>query len=205
MRLDVSSIERSAIPVDLPAGIGLGLQLLQNTLPEAIARPAHEAVIAGLPGAVARRHVAPRRARLFSPENAIENTPVVNEGVTTARIGRQQWLQLPPLLLGQVGSAHRRIDSSDADLFSQTDPSYSLKKLQNLGLVRAERRGKETLYSTTDRGHDLCGRYRDLRERFLVLEIGNTGVHGHDLSAIAQFLRVLSGMYDQAARAATTM
>ncbi len=83
--------------------------------------------------------------------------------------------------------------------------SYSLKKLQNLGLVRAERRGKETLYSTTDRGHALCGRYRDMRERLLVLEIGNTGVHGHDLSAIAQFLRVLSGMYDQAARAATTM
>jgi len=34
VRLDMSSIERSAIPVDLPGGIGLGLQLPQNALPE---------------------------------------------------------------------------------------------------------------------------------------------------------------------------
>jgi predicted MarR family transcription regulator len=83
--------------------------------------------------------------------------------------------------------------------------NYSLKKLQSLGLVKTERRGKEVLYSTNDAGQALCRRYFDIREQVLVSGLQGDGTESYELSELARFLRVLSGLYDQAARAATSM
>ena len=83
--------------------------------------------------------------------------------------------------------------------------NYSLKKLQNLGLVKTEKRGKEVLYSTNEEGQSLCRRYHEIREQMLVSGLTGSGTEGFELSELARFLRVLSGLYEQAARAATSL
>lgn len=83
--------------------------------------------------------------------------------------------------------------------------NYSLKKLQALGLVKTEKRGKEVLYSTNEAGQALCQRYHEIREQVLVSGLSGGGAEGFELSELARLLRVLSGLYDQAARAATSL
>lgn len=83
--------------------------------------------------------------------------------------------------------------------------NYSLKKLQTLGLVKTERRGKEVLYSTNEKGQQVCRRYFEIREQVLVSGLTGDGTESFELNELARFLRVLSGLYDQAARAATSM
>ena len=83
--------------------------------------------------------------------------------------------------------------------------NYSLKKLHTLGLVKTERRGKEVLYSTNEAGQALCKRYFEIRERVLVSGLTGDGTESFELSELARFLRILSGLYDQAARSATSM
>jgi predicted MarR family transcription regulator len=83
--------------------------------------------------------------------------------------------------------------------------NYSLKKLQTLGLVQTEKRGKEVLYSTNEAGQALCKRYFEIREQVLVSGLTGDGTESFELSELARFLRVLSGLYDQAARAAASL
>lgn len=83
--------------------------------------------------------------------------------------------------------------------------NYSLKKLSSLGLVQTERRGKEVLYSTNEEGQALCKQYYDIREQVLVSGLTGDGTESFELAELARFLRILSGLYDQAARSATTM
>jgi predicted MarR family transcription regulator len=83
--------------------------------------------------------------------------------------------------------------------------NYSLKKLVGRGLVKTDRRGKEVLYSTNAAGQALCKKYFEVRERVLVANLTGTGTEKFELSELARFLRMLSGLYDQAARAATAL
>ena len=83
--------------------------------------------------------------------------------------------------------------------------NYSLKKLQALSLVKTEKRGKEILYSTNEAGRDVCQRYSEIREQVLVSSLTTDGTESFELSELARFLRVLSGLYEQAARAATSL
>lgn len=83
--------------------------------------------------------------------------------------------------------------------------NYSLKKLQALDLVQTEKRGKEVLYSTNEAGQALCKRYFEIREQVLVSNLTANSAEAFELAELARFLRVLSGMYDQAARAATSL
>lgn len=82
---------------------------------------------------------------------------------------------------------------------------YSLKKLHALGLVKTRRHRKEVLYSTTDAGRALCERYREIREEALVSALGKDDGESVALARLARFLRVISGLYDQAARSAASM
>ncbi len=83
--------------------------------------------------------------------------------------------------------------------------NYSLKKLQTLGLVKTEKRGKEVLYSTNEEGQAVCQRYYEIREEVLVSALSGDGTESSELSELARFLRRLSGLYDQAARSATSL
>ena len=84
--------------------------------------------------------------------------------------------------------------------------NYALKKLVRHSLVQSRRRGKEVAYSVTEAGTALCGRYREVRETCLVSALSALGsVENAEIGAAANVLRALSGLYDQAARAATSL
>ncbi|MCK4509059.1 MAG: winged helix DNA-binding protein [Desulfuromonadales bacterium] len=82
--------------------------------------------------------------------------------------------------------------------------SYSLKKLVTAGLVQNEKKGKEVLFSTTTDGEALCDRYKDVRDSCLVSSFSDSTEEKEHLADIAKFLRNLSGLYDQAARGASS-
>lgn len=90
--------------------------------------------------------------------------------------------------------------------------SYALRKLAGLGLVRSEKVGKEAFWSTTKSGRDTVERYRKVRDRCLLGGAADgLGAPADPASAranlteLAGTLRALSGLYDQAARAAASL
>ncbi len=83
--------------------------------------------------------------------------------------------------------------------------AYALKKLEKTGLVTSNRKGKEKFAQVTDEGRALCERYREVREQCLLASVETLNVDARDISRLAGLLRALSGLYDQAARAATSL
>jgi predicted MarR family transcription regulator len=83
--------------------------------------------------------------------------------------------------------------------------SYAVKKLARLKLVGSRKQGKEKLIFATEAGAAACRRYHEFREALLVRSVGAMGVDQQALSRIAAQMRVLSGHYDQAARAAASL
>ena len=84
--------------------------------------------------------------------------------------------------------------------------NYALKKLVKAGLVTSQKQGKEVFYETSDTGKAVIQRYRDVREACLVDAFSALGKLDPDsLGELARQLRVLSGLYGQAARSATNM
>ena len=84
--------------------------------------------------------------------------------------------------------------------------NYALKKLIKAGLVGGRKQGKEVLYVTSDMGQALCLRYREIREACLVDAFSALGeIDAKSLADLARQLRVLSGLYGQAARSATNL
>ena len=87
--------------------------------------------------------------------------------------------------------------------------NYALKKLVRYGLVKSEKQEKEVFDGTTQQGQALCVSYRDVRESCLVDEYaafdgGSGKPNAASLSGVERQLRLLSGLYDQAARSATS-
>ena len=72
-------------------------------------------------------------------------------------------------------------------------------------MVKSEKRGKEVVFFTTAKGQDYIQRYREIREACLVASLGSDASENLQLGELARFLRGLSGLYDQAARAATSL
>lgn len=83
--------------------------------------------------------------------------------------------------------------------------SYAIKKLIRLKLMSSRKQGKEKLVFVTDEGAEACRRYHEVREAILVQSIADMGQNQAALSRIATQMRVLSGYYDQAARAAASL
>lgn len=83
--------------------------------------------------------------------------------------------------------------------------TYAVKKLVAAGLVTSARSGKEKLVAATKAGVDACDRYHKVRDRLLVRPVQSTGLPDPALSELGALLRALSGHYDQAARAATSL
>ncbi len=80
--------------------------------------------------------------------------------------------------------------------------NYALKKLIKADLIAREKSGKEMYYSATEAGIKLCDEYRKVRAQCL---IDQSPVDAESLREIAANLRALSGMYDQASRAAASL
>lgn len=88
--------------------------------------------------------------------------------------------------------------------------NYALKKLAKLGLVTRSRQGKENLFATTPAGEAACRKYREIREDCLVASLeafagGRGDEVARQVDETADVMRALSGLYDQAARAATSL
>lgn len=83
--------------------------------------------------------------------------------------------------------------------------TYSLRKLFKLGLVQNRRQGKETFFSSSEKGQKICQDYREIREECLMESLGTLGVENEKIGEIAKILRSLSGLYDEAARAAASL
>lgn len=83
--------------------------------------------------------------------------------------------------------------------------NYALKKLQKAKLIQGDKMGKELFYSVTSEGELLCEKYREIREQCLVENLKHIENRPEDLRETAAFLRTLSGLYDQASRAATSL
>lgn len=83
--------------------------------------------------------------------------------------------------------------------------TYAVKKLAQMGLLKAGRRGKEKTVRVTDEGASACKRYREIREGLLISAVSDLQSDSGRLSAAATMIRALSGQYDQAARSAASL
>jgi predicted MarR family transcription regulator len=81
--------------------------------------------------------------------------------------------------------------------------AYSLKKLVAAGLAQAEKLGKEVFYSPTAAGEAAVQKYREVREACLVDNLD--AERNADIVRSRRAMSPMSGLYDQAARAATSL
>ena len=81
--------------------------------------------------------------------------------------------------------------------------AYALKKLVAAGLLRTDKQGKDVFYLPTEAGEMAVQRYRQVRETCLVDNLDPQLNPG--LGELARLLRAMSGQYDQAARAASSL
>lgn len=103
-------------------------------------------------------------------------------------------------------SAKRRIDICFMLNIEDTHTvTYTLKKLVRQDLVKGTKRGKEIFYETTAEGRKLCDEYGKIRELCLISGFKSQNQDSSELSEIAGILRGLSGLYDQASRAAASL
>jgi len=82
--------------------------------------------------------------------------------------------------------------------------NYAVRKLAAAGLVKTTRAGKEKVVEVTPEGIAFCTAYGEIRESLLVGDV-KSSLGEEELSLIAAKLRMLSGDYSQAARAAATL
>ncbi len=83
--------------------------------------------------------------------------------------------------------------------------NYSLKKLIKAKLVQGTKRGKEIYYSASETGEHACAEYRKIRELCLTNPALATEANMNEFTHTAQVLRGVSGLYDQASRAAASL
>jgi len=83
--------------------------------------------------------------------------------------------------------------------------AYSVRKLIGLGVISSDKHGKEVTYAATSLGQQYLQRYSEIRERHLLDALVSLGLNKLLLEELAQYLRKMSGLYDQAARAASSL
>lgn len=116
---------------------------------------------------------------------------------------------LDTLVLHSVNHRSRPKTLSDICLVLNIEDThtvtYALKKLEKAGLIKSGKLGKEKTAAITESGQEACLEYRRLREALLVKPMKALGLDEEELSRLAATLRLVSGNYDQAARAAAAM
>lgn len=116
---------------------------------------------------------------------------------------------LDVLVLHSVNHRERAKRQADICLVLNVEDThtvtYALKKLARLGMVSGEKQGKETFFRTTETGRDACSKYAEIRETCLVDSLASMGVERDEMRRLAGLLRAMSGLYDQAARAAASL
>lgn len=123
--------------------------------------------------------------------------------------GNSELSSLEILILHHVNHREKQKRLADVTFLLNIEDThtvnYALKKLQKYNLIEGEKRGKELFYKTTKSGADLCNKYREVREQCLLDSLRHMDMNHDELSDIAASLRSLSGLYDQASRAASSL
>ena len=126
-----------------------------------------------------------------------------------AAAGVQNLSAIEVLILNTVRHRDRAKTLADIclvlDIADTHVATYAIRKLSAAGLVAAGRTGKEKTVRITEAGIAALARYSEIRERLLVQAVQVSSVSQEALSEVAAQLRVLSGFYEQAARAAATL
>ncbi len=169
---------------------------------------------------------APDRRRIVSSRHLAEGegweTSEFEYGLIIAYNAFSRWMQkcmnaagmpelssLEILALHNVNHRDRAKRLADIGFMLNIEDShtinYALRKLLKLGLVASEKRGKEVFYRTSETGVELCDLYRKVRKECFLNGMPRTGISGTDLAEIASTLRTMSGQYDQASRAASSL
>ena len=82
--------------------------------------------------------------------------------------------------------------------------AYSLKKLVRLHAITSSRLGKEVFYAAADRGKQHYREFLEDRARFLEPALRHLNYSNKELSGFGELVRALTGVYEQAARAAAS-
>lgn len=126
-----------------------------------------------------------------------------------AASGYADFNSLDVLVLHNVNHRQRAKRLTDIAFTLNVDDThainYSMKKLVNAELVQGQKVGKEMFYQTTPLGQQVCATYAAIRNDCLVKSLQATHMSQDDLAQMALQLRTLSGLYDQASRAASTL
>ncbi|BCH21070.1 hypothetical protein MesoLjLc_08430 [Mesorhizobium sp. L-8-10] len=126
-----------------------------------------------------------------------------------ATAGEQSLTVLEILILHHVNHRARQKRLNDICFLLNIEDThtvnYALKKLQKAGLIAGEKVGKEIFYRVTPVGESLCEKYREIREECLIDSIKHLDNDPQTLSETAAILRMMSGIYDQASRAASSI
>ncbi|GLQ06892.1 winged helix DNA-binding protein [Sneathiella chinensis] len=124
-------------------------------------------------------------------------------------VGYSDFNGLDILVLHNVNHRQREKRLVDVAFMLNVEDShtinYSLKKLMKSDLIQSEKRGKEMFYSTTPKGAEVCAEYRKVRDVCLLESAAATDRDFNEISKTATVLRSVSGLYDQAARAAASI
>lgn len=124
-----------------------------------------------------------------------------------AAAGHPELSSLEVLVLHTVHHRERPKTLADICLVQNVEDThtvnYAVGKLAKAGLVEVGRQGKEKTVVATAEGRAACDRYREIREKLLLESLDELGIAPDQTSRLAALLRLMSGQYDQAARAAT--
>lgn len=121
-----------------------------------------------------------------------------------AAAGLKGYSHMDLLVLHMVGYGSKRLaDICFALNVEDTHVvSYALKKLQRAKLVSSQKIGKDTFFAPTPQGNKFVSDYRTLRKRYLIKTIAKMSGSRPELEQLTDMLRMLSGLYQQAARSA---
>jgi predicted MarR family transcription regulator len=123
--------------------------------------------------------------------------------------GHPELNQLEILVLHNVNHRGRDKKLSDICFLLNIEDThtvnYALRKLSKAALIDSEKRGKEVFYRSSKTGEALCEAYRTIRAQCLLDGLSRMDMTGDELREIGVSLRALSGQYDQASRAASSL
>lgn len=125
----------------------------------------------------------------------------------TAATGHSDLTFIDVVVLHQLKHRARNKKLADICFVLNLDDShvvnYSLKKLTTAGLAVGEKAGKEVLYRTTEEGEIAIEKYREVREQCLISNVAED--MNPQMAELARFLGRMSGLYEQAARSASSL
>ena len=121
-----------------------------------------------------------------------------------AASGMKGYSTIDLLVLHMIGYGSKRVADICFSLNIEDTHivSYALKKLQRAKLVENARIGKDTFFLPTAEGKAFIEGYKATRQRFLIRALAKFSGGELDLEQLTDMLRVLSGLYEQAARSA---